>query len=398
MAMTGRLLILTLYYPPDLSAGAFRTAALVEAIRAQAPSLGIDVMTSMPNRYHTFSTAAPEEESAEGLTIRRLKLPPHRNDMLTQASSYARFAWKASRLVSAGRYDLVFATSSRLMTATLGAWIARRVRAPLYLDIRDLFADTMSEVLSPRTAAVVGPGLAAVERWTVRRAVKVNLVSPGFAPYFQRRYPATPLSLFTNGIDDEFLVARAEGRRASDADPLTVVYAGNIGEGQGLHHILPALAGSLRDRVRFRVIGDGGRRAQLADALRLAGVTNVEVLPPVTREALIAEYQAADVLFLHLNDYDAFTRVLPSKIFEYAAMGKPIWAGVGGCAAEFIRAEVSNAAVFAPCDAEGALRAWDTLEFRTAPREAFVRDHARTDIMARMAADLLAQIPGGAHR
>jgi len=31
----------------------------------------------------------------------------------------------------------------------------------------------------------------------------------------------------------------------------------------------------------------------------------------------------ADVLFLHLNAYKAFEKVLPSKIFEYAATGRP---------------------------------------------------------------------------
>jgi hypothetical protein len=43
-------------------------------------------------------------------------------------------------------YDLVLATSSRLMTAALGALIARRKRARLYLDIRDIFVDTIGDV------------------------------------------------------------------------------------------------------------------------------------------------------------------------------------------------------------------------------------------------------------
>jgi glycosyltransferase involved in cell wall biosynthesis len=198
-----------------------------------------------------------------------------------------------------------------------------------------------------------------------------------------------PLSFFTNGIDDEFLVPAANPQTAH-AGPITVVYAGNMGDGQGLHLIVPAIAAPLAGRVRFRLIGDGGRRAQLTDALAKAGVTNVAVLPPMSRADLIAEYRAADVLFLHLNDYDAFTRVLPSKVFEYAALGKPIWAGVAGFSADFLRGEVSNAAVFPPCDAAAALRALDTLKIETTPREDFVRRYARRGIMQRMAADIAA--------
>jgi glycosyltransferase involved in cell wall biosynthesis len=113
----------------------------------------------------------------------------------------------------------------------------------------------------------------------------------------------------------------------------------------------------------------------------------------MSRTNLIAEYQGADVLFLHLNDYEAFTRVLPSKVFEYAALGKPIWAGVAGYAADFIRGQVTNAAVFPPCDADAALRALDTLVLRAAPREEFVRRYARRDIMRRMAKDIAAHLP-----
>lgn len=395
--MTGRLLILTLYYPPDLSAGAFRASALVQALRDHSPGLTIDVITSMPSRYQTFSTPAAERESEGRLTVRRLTLPPHRGDMRTQAISYSRFAWNAARVAGEQHYDLVLATSSRLMTATLGAWVSRRSGTPLYLDIRDLFVDTMNEVLPSRAAPLLRPALSTIERWTIRKAAKVNLVSPGFESYFRRRYPQMPLSFFTNGIDDEFM-APAPDSPAGHGGPITVVYAGNMGDGQGLQLIVPAIAASLGERARFRLIGDGGRKAQLKDALSERGVVNVTLLPPMPRRDLIAEYQAADVLFLHLNDYEAFTRVLPSKVFEYAALGKPIWAGVGGFAADFIRREVRNAAVFAPCDAAAALRALDTLVLRSTPREDFVRQYARRDIMHRMAADIAAHLAQGPGR
>jgi glycosyltransferase involved in cell wall biosynthesis len=168
-----------------------------------------------------------------------------------------------------------------------------------------------------------------------------------------------------------------------------VVYAGNIGEGQGLHLILPRLASRLADRVEFTVIGDGGRRSQLKQSLATAHVRNVTLLPPVSRLALIEEYRKADVLFLHLNDYDAFRKVLPSKIFEYAALGKPIWAGIAGYSAGFVVEEVRNASVFTPCDVDGAVESFDRLELRDMPRPEFITKFRRSNIMNQMAADLL---------
>lgn len=390
--MTRRILILSFYYRPDLCAGSFRSTALVEALRARYPDLEIDVITTLPNRYSTFTSEAAEHETDGATAIRRIWLPAHQSDMVNQARAYAHFARVAARAARGKRYDLVFATSSRLMTAALGAWIASRLRAPLYLDIRDIFVDTISEVLPRRAALPLAPVFSAIERWTINRATHLNVVSRGFEAYFRPRYPRQALSYFTNGIDDEFLEEfdRPKAAARDAGRPIDVVYAGNMGEGQGLHAILPALAARLAGRVNFRLIGDGGRRPQLEAALAAAGVTNVTIVPPISRAALLDEYRAADVLFLHLNAYEAFKKVLPSKIFEYAALGKPIWAGVAGHAAAFLRAEVTNAAVFEPCDVDAAVASFERLDLRDTPRPEFVARFARRAIMDEMAADIMA--------
>ena len=107
------------------------------------------------------------------------------------------------------------------------------------------------------------------------------------------------------------------------------------------------------------------------------------------RDMLIEEYKQADILFMHLSDYEAFTKVLPSKIFEYAATGRPIWAGVAGYAAKFIKDEVSNAAVFMPNDISGAMSAFEQLALYTTPRLDFLRKFSRTTIMDEMAEDVI---------
>jgi glycosyltransferase involved in cell wall biosynthesis len=352
----------------------------------------IDVITTLPHRYRTFSAAdAPEHEHHGGLTITRVPLPAHQGGMLDQSRAFATFARRVVR-VARGEYDLVFATSSRLMTAVLGAWVARRARAPLYLDIRDIFADTIKDVLHGTSARVARPLFSALERWTVRQASRVNLVSRGFAPYFESRYPRQRFSFHTNGIDDEFLTferGSASPERGEGDRQVTALYAGNIGDGQGLHVILPRLAERMGARVRFLVVGDGGRRAALEQALTERAITNVEVRPPVPRPELLELYRAADVLFLHLNDYDAFRKVLPSKVFEYAAVGKPIWGGVAGHAAEFLRSEVSNVGVFDPCDVDGAVRAFQQLVPGNTPRPEFIARFSRAAISERLAADVL---------
>jgi glycosyltransferase involved in cell wall biosynthesis len=386
-----RILFLTFYFRPDLSAGSFRASALVQALRERcAPGDCIDVVTTEPNRYRSFEAGASHGDVEAGVEIHRIALPPHSSDMWGQARAFRHFALEARRITRHRQYDLVYATSSRLMTAALGAHLATRSRAPLYLDIRDLFVDTIGDILPGAFAGTARGFFSLIERYTMSRAETVNLVSRGFESYFTERYPRTRLNWFTNGVDEEFLVAAQPGATPRPAGRrLRVLYAGNIGEGQGLHAIVPKLAQRLGDRAEIVVIGDGGRRSELLTALAAAGVRNVEVRPPVKRAQLLEEYRAADVLFLHLNDHPAFERVLPSKIFEYAALGKPVWAGVAGFSAAFLRKEVDNAAVFAPCDVEDAMRGFETLRIADEPRVEFIQKFSRSGIMRSMAEDVL---------
>lgn len=383
-----RILVLSFYFKPDLCAGSFRTTALVEQLKQHA-GIEVDVVTTMPNRYASFDADAQPEEIDGNVRIRRVLLPSHESGMLDQIKSFKTFYQQATKLVKSENYDLVFATSSRLFTAFLGARVAKSKKVPLYLDIRDIFVDTIKDVLSPKAVLLLKPILSIVEKYTFSAAKHINLVSKGFDEYFQARYPKVGYSWFTNGIDAEFLeLQNVKIEIDSEDETKRIVYAGNIGEGQGLHTIIPELASLVSQSYYFRVIGDGGRKQLLID--KTSSIKNMELLPPVNRQELIDEYLRADILFLHLNDYPAFEKVLPSKIFEYASTGKPILAGVSGYAAEFIKSEVSNAEVFYPGDHQGALNALNKLKLEHTERKAFISKYARANIMKSMSYSIVA--------
>jgi glycosyltransferase involved in cell wall biosynthesis len=388
-----RILILSFYFPPDLSAGSFRVKALVDALRAEGDkTLRIDVITTLPNRYLSHNTSAPEAEEVGGVRIRRIVLPIHRSGRADQAKAFASFARQALAETRGQRWDLVVATSSRLMTAVLGAGIASRSRAPLYLDIRDLFTDTMSDLLSSSFLRHLMPVFRWLEMRTFMAAKRLNVVSAGFLPYAKAIAPAQNYRNFTNGIDDVFLYQDFEKPTQALKELPLVVYAGNIGEGQGLHKVLPLAARLMVGKARFRLIGDGGRRLELEQAINQAGLNNVEILNAVPRSELFEHYRQADVMFLHLNDHKAFHKVLPSKLFEYAATGKPILAGVAGYPAEFLLSQVPGVEVFAPCDARGMVTALERLlgHPKAEGRIEFCRKYAREAIMREMARDVLA--------
>lgn len=385
-----KILVLSFYFEPDLCAGSFRCTALIEQLKKH-PDVALEVITTLPNRYASFSAEAPQHEVKDGVEIHRIALPSHKSGMLDQIKAFTTFYTQALKIAKTKNYDLIYATSSRLFTAFLGARIASSKKLPLYLDIRDIFVDTIKDVLSPKITWLAKPVFSLVESYAFGKAKRINLVSKGFKGYFSSRYPNAEFRWFTNGIDKEFLaVAPLVSEVSSASEQVTVLYAGNMGEGQGLHTIIPALAKLLEGKAKFRIIGDGGRKQALQQ--KVNGLTNVELLPPVSRGELILEYQNADVLFLHLNDYPAFRKVLPSKIFEYAALGKPVWAGVSGYAAQFLEEEVTNSSVFYPGNDEAALRSFESLELGVKPRAEFINKFSREQIMAEMACDIVSVV------
>jgi glycosyltransferase involved in cell wall biosynthesis len=245
-----RILILSFYFEPDLSAGSFRMAGLVEALQQQGNvGLKIDVLTTQPNRYASYAQKALSEEIRGGLKVRRFSLPTHRSGFFDQSVAFVSYAYQFIKATRGDKYDIVLATSSRLFTAALGALVASRMRTLLYLDIRDIFVDTLKDVLSPLAARFLIPIFQLIEKLTVRRATHVNLVSAGFLEYFSSRYPSASVGVIPNGIDDVFLDFDYV-KKTVDSKTI-VLYAGNIGEGQGLVRIIPGLAKVLRESHEF---------------------------------------------------------------------------------------------------------------------------------------------------
>lgn len=383
-----RILLLSFYFEPDLSAGSFRMAGLVEALQQKIGSeVQIDVLTTQPNRYTSYSQAALPEEVLGAVTVKRFVLPAHRSGFFDQSRAFAFYAYQVIRATRGIQYDVVFATSSRLFTAALGAFIASKIKVPLYLDLRDIFVDTLQDVLSPIAARLILPVFRSVEKFTVGQASHINLVSEGFLRYFRDRYPTASFGVIPNGIDEIFI--GVDYTKEVVGSKVVVLYAGNIGEGQGLVRIIPSLAKAFRDSHEFWVVGDGGQRSQLEKAVN--DLSNVKVITPVGRKELLALYRDSDILFLHLNDYPAFRKVLPSKLFEYAVTGKPIVAGVAGYAAQFLQ-QMPGVAVFKPCNGEEGVAAIGKVKLGLVSRQTFVTRYRRGKLMQELADSFLAVV------
>jgi glycosyltransferase involved in cell wall biosynthesis len=151
------------------------------------------------------------------------------------------------------------------------------------------------------------------------------------------------IDVIPNGVDLERFLSGADGRSVREryqlGDRFVCAYLGTIGMGCGLDVALRAaqrLRARGRDDVRFLLVGDGAVREELESRARAEELSAVVFTGRRPKDEMPAFLAATDACLVHLTRTELFKTVLPSKIFEAAAMRKPIILGVEGFAAELV--------------------------------------------------------------
>lgn len=387
-----RILFLSFYYEPDLCAGSFRNTPLVKKMAEfLSDSDELIVITSQPNRYKSYKVEAPEYEDLGKIKIHRINITAHSSGMKDQAKSFYHYYKNALRIAKTYSFDMVYASSSRLFTAYLGSKLAKKNKVPYYVDVRDIFVDTMDNILENKLLRTfVIPMLKYIEKRTFKRATHINLISEGFHAYFQKKFPNPTYSFFSHGIDDVFLEdAKKKVEKGESNGTFQIVYAGNIGTGQGLDRIIPQVVKELGDSYQFDIYGDGGAKDKLLETIDELSVKNVTIHNPVSRQELLDIYKQTDFLFLHLNSFEAFEKVLPSKLFEYGAYNVPIIAGVDGYAKKFIEQNLENTLLFEPCNYNQLTKFLKNYKYQWKERTSFKENFKRDTINEQMATSIL---------
>ena len=140
------LVLLTFYFPPDISAGSFRAKALIDSLsRKLNKETSIHIITTFPSRYKSYKVEAKKFEQISNVNIHRIKTPTHSGNLLSQCISYIFYSIKAITICFKLKPVFIVGTTSRLMTGILTAFISKILRCRYYLDIRDIFSESFSE-------------------------------------------------------------------------------------------------------------------------------------------------------------------------------------------------------------------------------------------------------------
>jgi glycosyltransferase involved in cell wall biosynthesis len=197
-----------------------------------------------------------------------------------------------------------------------------------------------------------------------RHARRVVCVSRSFQENLERRgIDPDALAFIPNGVDVQFWAtgSRADGRRALGVTEhaVLVTYIGTVGMAHDLGTMLTVAGRLLTERpdVLFAIVGDGAELPRLKARADRAGLTNVTFTGLVPRERVPDYLAATDISLVTLKRTDVFKTVLPSKMFEVMAAGRPMILAVDGEARQILERAGAGVAV-APEDGQAVL---DTL-------------------------------------
>lgn len=113
-------------------------------------------------------------------------------------------------------------------------------------------------------------------------------------------------------------------------------YIGTHGMAHKLDFILKCAQRLKGSDYHFLFLGEGAEREHLLQLKEELGCTNVTMLKSVSKNEVKRYISVLDICMINLRKSDLFKTVIPSKIFENAAMGIPILMGVEGEAQEIV--------------------------------------------------------------
>jgi glycosyltransferase involved in cell wall biosynthesis len=330
-----RVVLLTHYYPPEVGAPQTRLAELAAGLVDRGAE--VTVHTGFPH-YPAGRVLAPyrnrpllRERGAGGERVVRSAVYPASNRGFARRL-LGHLSLAASALATApatGPADVVVVETPPLFLAAAGALYAAAKRAPLVLNVADLWPESavaLGALRDPRAIALAR----VLERWAYRRAAAIAVPTAGIEAALEREPAAAGrVARLGPAVDP----ARFAGLPAPPAGGrLEVLYAGTVGLAQGLGTLVEAARLAGPEVVGVTIAGGGAE----ATAIARGAPANVRLLGTVPAADVPALYGAAGAGAVLLRAAPLFEGALPTKLFECMAAGRPVVLAARGEAAALV--------------------------------------------------------------
>jgi len=338
IAPAPRLLVYGLNFWPELTGVGKYTGEMCQWFAERGHT--VEAVTAPPyypawqvsEGYRRFAYQTETWGAQKNLHVLRCPLwvprQPRTSSRLLHLASFALSSIPALWAALRRRPDLMMVIVPTLFVAPAALALARAYGVRTWVHVQDFEVDAMFGLGMGGGQGRARQLVYAVESLLLRQFDFASSITPAMVERLVAKgVKRDRCVLFPNWVDlaAVFPTTGANAFRADlglGDDDVAVLYAGNMGEKQGLDLVIEvAQALRARPHIRFVLAGDGAARVRLRQAS--AGLPNVQWLPLQPMERLNELLNCADIHVLPQRA-DAADLVMPSKLTGMLASGRAI--------------------------------------------------------------------------
>ena len=331
------ILVVAQYYYPEL----FRINDLTSEWVKRGYK--VTVLTGIPNYpqgkyFDGYGLFKKRKDTYNGASIIRIPLIARGHSSFTLMMNYLSFVisgffWKSFTNVKA---DYVFIFEVSPMTqALVGVWYAKRRKIPCYLYVQDLWPENVEIMTGIKNKSIINM-IGNMVDYIYKGCNKIFTTSRSFIKAINSRgFDESKLEYWPQYAEDFCTYTdKMHVAEIAESDSFDVIFAGNIGNAQGLDILVQAAQIIKKDSekvIRFVIVGDGRYKEELINLIDNNALNDMFLFIPKQPSTRIPEFvSVCDAAFLSLADNPIFEMTIPAKLQTYMSCGKVIIASAAG--------------------------------------------------------------------
>jgi len=340
-----RILFITDNFPPEVNAPATRTFEHCKEWVKKGDE--VTVITCAPNFpkgrvYDGYKNKLYQKEQIDGIRVIRVWSYISANEgFAKRIIDFVSFAFMAFWAGLFKKADIIIGTSPQFFTTWTAETLSVLKRKPWIFELRDLWPESIKAVGAIGGNSKVFKLLEKIELRLYKRSSRVISVTHSFKKnLISRGIDEKKICVVRNGANLERFSKRNRHvgweQKLGVKDKFVVGYVGTHGMAHKLDFIINAWPRE-QDDFHLILMGDGAEKEKLKVRAKELKIKNITFLDSMPKEEVPNILSLMDVSLVPLKKSDLFKTVIPSKIFENAAMQTPILLGVEGESADIIK-------------------------------------------------------------
>lgn len=329
----GGILIISNYYPPEKGAAANRIEQL--ALKLHQNNYKVTVLCPLGNYpqgelFPEYKGKFSVTENLQNITVKRLWIYPSvSKNIFKRTLSVLSFSTVLFfYLISKRTPNKVVVQSPPLLLSFISVFLLSLMRKKIILNVSDLWPLAAIELNALKKNSFSHKISLSLEQSIYLRANLILAQSNEIITHIHSIFPNKKCYLYRNFPDHQDTEMDFETKID---EPIKLFYAGLLGVAQGVYELCKKIE-LQKLNIELHIFGDGAEKSQIEDLIQqsrsIGKDKKIFFYGMLERNMLHKKLQTLDIAIVPLK-----TRIygsVPSKIFEYGALGYPILYFGGG--------------------------------------------------------------------